>query len=409
MIETPQKSIAKLKNDWGLRLYGAALALTHVWTFLYWHSNSFFVNSQSSINAEPLCFPIFPNCDLFRSLISSEFWQLILYAYLFLSVLSVCFFLMRKTESIAYWLLAFVTLTKFSLHMSNYNFMGNYHYMVYFVTFAFLFLSDKRRLIQYLVVAFYIAAGSLKINIDWLSGAAMISSPYISGSLLSLSLIYVIFLELILVFGLLHPNRWVRAMTLLQFIAFHVFSWHIVGFYYPMVMFSLLSIFIIDGLIPGQPTLGPSRNLLMDLFQFRASKVVYATLLLFILLQVTPFFLVKDPSLSGVPRLSSLNMFDAKTDCHILLVGHSRTMGDIHIRRASKNLGVRLKCDPIVYLNQAHQLCRKNKKFKELDRLSLTLFSKRITATEYSKVLSIKDVCALKNPLWAELSQEANL
>jgi hypothetical protein len=406
LINYLKKQIIEILKDVHLQYYGFFLGTSHLWTFLYWNRNSFFVTSQSGINAEPLCFPFFPDCDLWRSSISMETWQWILYIYGALGVLSAIFFVTRGLVSLAYFLLALVTLLKFALHMSNYNFMGNYHYMAYFVTMAFLFVGHKKHLIKYLIVSFYIAAGALKMNMDWLSGAAMIRTPWLNGPLLSVSLFYVVLLELVLVAGLLHRRQSVRIFVLIQLLAFHIFSWHIVGFYYPMVMFSLLSLFVMDEWSAWR-TSSHSLTLLTDIHQGKARKTHYVALAIFWIFQAIPYALVSDVSLSGAARLSSLNMFDSKTRCHSLLVAHS-DQGDIHLDKPMKNLGVRLKCDPIVFLNQAHQLCRLNKESQEINRLSLSLFSRRNTQSKLIKVLEIDNVCALKNPLWAELTEESS-
>lgn len=393
--------ISEINNSLQLRIYGLCLALTHLWTFLYWNKRGFFVNAQSSNNVEPLCFPFFPDCDLFRESISPGVWQIILYAYLFVGVFTAICYFQKRLNSIGYWFLIVATFFKLFLHLSNYNFMGNYHYMVHFVSLAFLFLPNKLDIPKYLIVGFYIAAGFLKINIDWLSGAAMIRTPYITGNFLSFSLYYVIFLELIFVFGLIHPNKWVRWGALAQFLFFHAFSWHIVGFFYPMVMFSLLGTFLVEEYFLYKDK-GQIKNRLLNLVSGKETKTVYGVLALFTFLQVLPFTMVSDPSLSGVARLSSLNMFDSKTKCHSLMVAKTKN-GSFHIRPNIKNLGVRLRCDPLVFLNQAHQLCRKNKEFQEIEKLSLHLFTRRITSHRYKKVLAIDDVCQLNSPLWGEL------
>ncbi len=401
MINYCKRQINEITQDWTLSLYGMALALTHIWTYIYWNSNNFFLNSQSGINAEPICFPWFPNCDLFRQSISMESWTIVLYTYLALSCLCVGFFTVRRTIGLGYFLLIVVSFYKFFLHMSNYNFMGNYHYMIYCTTLAYLFLPHKKAVLKHLIVLYYLAAGFLKINIDWLSGAAMIRSPYIGGSLLVISLFYVVVLELIFVFGLLHKNKWIRWVALFQFLAFHAFSWHIVGFFYPMVMFCILSLFIFDEWLYLQNKQTTPDHLL-NLFNGQARATVYAVIVVFSILQTIPFLLTPDPSLSGTARLPSLNMFDSKTRCHAIMVADTE-QGTIHIRRPMKNLGTRLKCDPLIYLNQAYQICRENKKSQDVKKLSLTLFSKRVTRQKFVKVLDIKDLCSLDYPLWAEL------
>lgn len=396
-----KKQIFEIKESSQLRFYGFFLSLTHLWTFLYWKRNDFFIANQTAINAEPLCFPFFPNCDLWRASISATSWTVILYSYLALALLTSFLFLKQRFISWAFVSFILLSFFKLVLHLSNYNFMGNYHYMIHIVSLLFLALPNKSQNIKYLIVAFYIAAGFLKINFDWLSGAAMIAPTILTGKVLSLSLYYVVLLELVVVFGLLHPATWIRRISLLQFILFHIFSWHVVGFYYPMVMFSLLSLFALDEFYfwkNGQK----APNLLKSLTTFKSPTNTYIFLSLFIFLQVIPFLLTADPSLSGVARLSSLNMFDSKTTCQTVLIAH-RQGASTHIEPPMKNLGVRLSCDPIVFLNQAHQLCRKNTTAQKTSRISLALLSRRVTQTQYKKILDINDVCSLKKPLWAEI------
>lgn len=396
-----KKQIEEIQKSPILSLYGAALVLTHFWTFMYWNRGSFFVTAQSAINAEPLCFPFFANCDLFRAAIPQSVWGGVLGVYFILTAIGFLSFLGRGLIQYAYWILVSLTALKFFLHMSNYNFMGNYHYMIYFASLAYLFLPHKLATLRYLLVAFYVAAGTLKFNIDWLSGAAMIQTPLLRGQTLVASLYYVVLLEVVFIFGLLHSNRWVRTAILLQLLAFHAFSWHIVGFYYPMVMFCLLSLLFFEEW-HFYKTKTPIEADLTKLLRLKMPKSTLALLGLFIAMQILPFLLSSDPALSGVPRLSSLNMFDSKTQCETLMVAHT-DKGTIHLRKPIKNLGTRLKCDPLVFLNQAHQICRQNRKTNEINRLSFSLYSKRITEIDYKKILDIKDVCAMKNPLWAEL------
>ena len=396
MINYLKAQIDEIQKDQNLRFYGLALALTHLWSFFYWNRNNFFVNAQSAINSEVICFPFFPTCHSFLASITPDNWQRVLYAYLGVGLLTCALFLKRSLVPAGLLAFAFVTLFKLALHLSNYNFMGNYHYMVHWVSLVFLFVPNKKRTIQWLIIGFYFFAGLLKLNIDWLSGAAMIQTPLITGNLLRASLVYVLFLELIFVFGLIHHNRWVRWLVLAQFLGFHIFSWHIVGFYYPMMMFSLLAVFFLE-----EYRLRKTGSNQPD-SQLSLSRLGLAALALFVFMQMIPYLLKKDPSVSGLARLSSLNMFDSKTDCHGLLVG-STTQGQVHLAPPLKNMGVRLKCDPIVFLNQANQLCEKNRASKELNKLSLYLFSRRTTSHQYKKVLGIKEVCQLSNPLLGEL------
>lgn len=399
MINYIKNQIEQIKETPGLSLFGAFLTVSHFYAIALWNKNSFFVSKLSSTNSEPICFPFFPNCDTFFNL-SENSLQIFLYFYLSLTIAGLFCFLQKKLISFAYLIFFVLFIFKIGIHLSNYNFMGNYHYMANFVYLAFLFLPKKKLVIKYLIVAFYFAAGTLKINIEWLSGAAMISPPVIMGDFLVSSLFYVVLLELVFVFGLLSSSRIFRWFTLAQFIGFHIFSWHIVGFFYPMMMFSMLSIFLIDEFLYFKKTLVPKNHLPL-FFSFKERPIIYVVLSIFVFMQIFPFLFTKDPSLSGSLRLSSLNMFDAKTHCKIMMVAHRKGQ-TIHLSSSRKKRGVRIKCDPIVYLNQVNQWCRKNKHSKEFDRLSFSIVSRRSTELDYKPVLFFNDACSQKNLLWSE-------
>ena len=378
------------------------MGLTHVLTFFHWNQSSFFVNSQRDLNSDPLCYPFFPNCDLFRALIPEAGWQLILFFYLLLSIITTLFFLKQRFIKKAFFFLAITTLFKLTLHLSNYNFTDDHHLMVHLVSFLYLFVPNKKINILFLIPAFYMAAGFSKINPDWLTGAISINTPWLHGNVLLFSLAYVILLESFLVLGLLSAWSWLRWITLSQLLLMHGYSWFTFGFYYPMIMFCLLSFFFLDDFFHQNPV--PSS----ESFPGRKKTIsVCIVLFVFAFLQTLPHILVKEPSLSGIARLSSLNLWSSQPHCKVLMVTHSQNLS-VHLMEPVKDLGKRLDCDPLVFLNQAYQLCRKNKKSGEFDRLSLSIMSKPITQQRFQKILDLDDVCRFKNPLWAELYHKEN-
>ncbi|MCB0377995.1 MAG: hypothetical protein KDD33_05840 [Bdellovibrionales bacterium] len=403
MISYFKKQIQEIEASPGMRWFGAFLSLTHLWCFLLWNRKDYFVSSLSPSNSQPLCFPFFIDCDLAR-VFSPSILTIFLYFYAFLGLLAFFLFISKETSTkAAYWAFAAAVVYKNVFYLSNYNFMGNYHYMANISYLAFLFLPHKKWTIKYLIVGFYFAAGALKINIEWLSAAAMIAPPYIGGNLLMVSLIYVIYLELVLVFFLLCSNKWLRWSTLFQFIAFHIFSWHIVGFFYPMVMFSLLSIFLIDEYLSWKGEI-QIEDRLPRFFSGKEYKSIYIVLVIFTLMQTLPFVFASDPSKSGAIRLSSLNMFDANTRCKELFVLHRKGQV-VHLRRANEVTGVRIQCDPILFTNYLHQLCRENKQDPDFEKLSFSLVSRRATEADYEPILFIENACAQKNIQWAEFSR----
>ena len=419
MTEFFQKQIQEIQNSRILRLYGAFLGLTHVLTFFYWNQSSFFVNSQSPLNSTPLCYPFFPNCDLFQHFIPGMIWQVILFFYIFISLFSIGFFLNQKQTKKAYFLLIFGTLIKLTLYLSNYNLIGSYHFMVHLVLLLYLFIPHKKINIQYLIPAFYVATGFSRINPDWLSASTPVYIPWVSDKFLLLPLAYTVFFGVFLVPGLLSAQRWLCWLTLLQLLVFHTLSSFTMELYNPLLMLCLLSLFFMDEFFDFWPSVSrhsfnpklsiknffkPKISSPLKLFFNGKEKVsVYICLFVFTFLQIMPSFLANEPHLSGVPQLFSLNLSGSNNQCKALLVTHQQG-GSVHLAKPVVRKK-HINCDPIVYLNQAHQLCRKNQKSKEFESLSLSLVAKRVSENQYKRILDIPDVCQFKNPLWAELFQ----
>src|SRR3989454_23785 len=153
-------------------------------------------------------------------------------------------------------------------------------------SFASLFVPGKRDGLRVLVTLFYFWAGSLKLNWEWISGAGLYRPIWpFSGVGVVAACVYVIVLELGVAWGLLAKRAWIFWAAFAQFFLFHALSWQVVGFFYPLLMFAILTIFpLIPLLAPREPPDG----LLVSLWRGRARRSVYAIAALFSMLQLVP-------------------------------------------------------------------------------------------------------------------------
>ena len=260
-------------------MFGAFLTASHFYAIALWNKNQFLISKLSPTNSEPICFPFFPNCNDFFN-ISDFSLQFFLYAYLLLTILGIFCFFQKKLLTLAYYIFFVLFIIKSSIHLSSYSFMGNYNYMASLVYFCYLFLPRKKLVIKYLIIAFYITAGALKLNSEWLTGATIPYPPPMLGNFLVPSLFYVVLLELVFVFGLLCKSRSIRLFSLAQFFIFHIFSLQVVGFFNPMIMLSILSIFVIDEYHYFRNTL-KSSNHIHRFLTLNERPTVYLVLLIF--------------------------------------------------------------------------------------------------------------------------------
>lgn len=370
-----QKQINEISSSRALPWYGFALSLSHVLTFFFvYHFPQILSRVQN-----PICWDWFKNCQIVR--FSSEWpWQVLLHLYLGIAVIALCAFYFKKVR-LGFFALFICMLLKYAGGLLDYSFMGNYHYMHFLAQIAFLFLPQKKKIIPLLVGFFYLAAGSLKLNAEWITGAALIKPFPIGGpNLLMAACIGVIFLELFIVLGLFAKNNIARWLSLFCFIAFHAISYFWVGYFYPLIMFCLLSIFVL---------LWINRETPENWSDLKKINVLFLALIT--VLQIIPLF-GKDPSLYTERRIWSLNMYDARAAClNSIILKYADHQTDYTYD--GKNHGVRVQCDPLLYRSQAINLCRQERTDPLFEDLDLILLAKRQTGTNFEPILIQKNFC----------------
>ena len=380
------------------------LGLLHVLAFLHWELTIPVVKILDPIVG--VCWPFFENCLEWR-ILSPAGVQTVLWCYLGLAVLTMALFIRPGLIPVAWWALLGLNLFKSLILLQDYRLRLNQHYMTYWVTLAFLFLPGKRRVLQYLVVSFYFWAGTLKFTPEWISGAALYGKrPLgIPDSLIPVSSIYVMFLELIVVFGLLVRSRWIFWISMLQIAAFHVTSWPIVTFFYPTLMFAILTIFPLARYLrdPANPDETPPLSAdLKSFFLGKERRAVYTAIAAFSLFQAVPYLFPGDSSVTGEGRLFALHMFDAPLECKASVIVYDTQGGSRRFGVSAPYLSPRIQCDPAVYFSLGKGLCKRLPKQAGFSSFDLHLATRRWGEKEFHSVIDQHDFChaGLHYDLW---------
>src|SRR5262245_41232231 len=306
--------ILEIRADGVLRLYGACLALTHILSVLFWlDSGSWRYMHEAS---EPICWPLIPWCEHLRVLSPAEAqFGLLLFAAA-AGVVALAFSRGRWTSA-AYTGLFLLTIAKIGLVALDYRLRLNQHYMAFWVCFVYLLVPGKRDAVRLLLVLFYFWAGTLKVNWEWISGAALYRPLwFITGRGVIVACAYVLLMELVVSWGLLARRGWIFWSAVTQIALFHVMSWAVVDFFYPVLMFLLLSIVVLDRLFP-RPEMSAliGRMDLGSLLSGRARSATYITGVMFTAFQLMPYAFPGDRTITGEGRLYALHMFDARVVC----------------------------------------------------------------------------------------------
>ena len=371
------------------RLYGAALALGNVLTCCYWLSAR--VELYLDKNAAAICWPPFDTCADWRFLDSRGIVAAIL-VLLCVSATNAILFTKRETARSAYWLLWLSTAYKVSILAHDYRLVLNQHYMLLWVTLCFLLMPSRRQSLQYLIVLFYFWAGLLKFNQEWLSGAALYGrKPFgLPDAWIPAACYYVVVIEVAVVWGLLSTRQVIFWGSLAQLVLFHVGSFWVVGFFYPLLMFLILSIFVLNRLsLPIQVSFA-------NLTRFRERPSTYALLCGFCVLQAIPRLQSTDSAITGEGRIFALNMFDAPVQCVATASLHwdeGVTTEAIRVPFLQPRIG----CDPIVYRQAAMNLCRTSIAARPVIDVDLTLRSRRSSWESMVTIVDVKSLCS--NPV----------
>ena len=395
MLEYLNRQIDEICTHRALRLYGAALCSGSALAFLAWGRNT---GPRLADAASAICWPFFEECFRYRLLAGDQITALILVGGV-LSGLGALLFLSPRRCGPAWALLLAVNVLRTLVLVQDYSLRLNQHYFLSFAVLLFLFFPGKRNLLRYYLVFVYFWAGILKLDWEWLSGAALYGDPlWIPKSLIPASAVYVVILECLLVWGMLSRRRWVYWTTFLQLCLFHLVSFPVVGFFYPVLMYLFLTIFPLTYFLKSDLE---APSLLRSLARGKEPLTTYLFLLLFGLFQLMPKIMPGDEAVTGEGRLYAIHMFDARTVCQGAIIARygGREVKVVEIPSVGTP---RIRCDPVVYFSIARRTCWERRSDPTFVDLDLLLESRRQTAEEMRTVVDIRGFCAL-NPSYRML------
>lgn len=384
-----ERNVRTIATDPALRIYGAALSLVNGLAALHWLVGQR-VSSVLDPGATPVCWPIFPRCEIFRVLSPATLDVLVL-ALLLASVWNAKLFMRELTAREGFfWLLA-LTSVKYFIVLQDFRLTLNHHYMSAWIALVFFFAKEKRQTLVCMLVAMYLWAGLLKLDpsSQWLSGAAFYGRRPLGlpSAWIPAACAYVILLELVIVFGLFSRKASVFWSSFLQIVLFHIASFWVVGWFYPTLMFLLLSVFVVTRENPELRSPGlRSRGMLQP-------AIWLAALSLF---QLPRFLFPGASALTGEGRLFALNMFDAPMECRATL---TRVAGDgtrITLPLSPAHVNTRTMCEPLVYAEYGRRLCRNVIGRSETSTLAVVLQARRTTEPAFRTLVDIPDFCALR-------------
>jgi hypothetical protein len=338
---------------------------------------------------EPLCWPFFQSC-----------WQIRFNTMASVSVLVIIQLILITAAGVALgkkWLGAFwIVMVALNLYLLaivslDYRFRANEFYMLFWLNAVFLFWPTKRWAIPLILMSFYLWAGTLKLNYEWISGAVLYHDLYIVPARFAwIACTYVVILEMLVVWGLLAKRAWVRWLAFGQLALFHVESLSQIHWFYPLLMAALLSWFVIDWIQPGD-----TRDVsLASLWRGRAPGSAYLLLAMFASCQLAPYFYHGNKVLTGQGRVFALHMFEARQMCDVHGLVHRKDQTPSAIDLLLPGLPPRMICDPIVYYDRMTTLCRSYASDPGFVDADFVMHARRATDATLTTIIDESDFCS---------------
>lgn len=366
--------------------YAGVLSLLHPLVALSW-----VLDKQIALlltTPDYVCWPLFPSCHVVRGWFSPSGILVLVGAYAALGVIGAAFFAKKRARE---GMIAFVgaTVMGFAIYALDYRLRTNQSYMFGLIALAFVFRTrasagPKRRLemCSVIVPLLYAWAGLLKTNKEWTSGAALYETPlFVPQALIPAACVYVLVLELVLVWGLLSRDHRIRWASYAQLLLFHLVSWKVVGFFYPLLMLGLTSVFPLVWMLNPEDTLTWKR--LFGERELRQDALAVGGIVS--ALQLVPRLFPGDTAITGEGRLFAVHMFDAKVEC----TGGATVGGSMKVELIAQEEAVRMRCDPIVLRANIQHLCRKVRGA----RVDVAIDAKRSTDEQMQSLIHVDDAC----------------
>jgi hypothetical protein len=339
-----------------------------------------------------VCWPFWSGCEDVRARLSPAVATALVAAYIASGAVACALFLLTRVRAAVATFVG-ATVLAAAIYALDYRLRMNQTYMLSWAVLAFLVAPRKAEVLQALVALFYVWAGTLKLNREWVSGAALYEQPlFVPRALTSEACVYVLVLELLFVWGLFAPStrgNKVRWAVYGQLVLFHAVSWKVVGYFYPLLMLGLTAIY------PTVWLLRPDRALTWAMLRDEPSvrRAVVGAAAVFSAFQLVPHFFPGDTAVTGEGRLFALHMFDARVECEGGATLRTRAGPVARAVLISDGSDVRTRCDPIVLAAQAARLCRLTASRSPPPFVDVAIDAKRSTDDAMQPLIHVADFC----------------
>jgi hypothetical protein len=168
-MEFIRANIWEIKKSGSLRTLGGLLAIFHLLLFYVWLDDGR-LPLKLVEQGIPMCWSLLENCEWLRA-IPFGLLSFLFYSYAVFAALAMLCFFVSGLASLGYYLLLMATGFGLILYFQDLRISSNEGYFIFFLSFAYLLVPSKHRLMRWMIVSFFAARGLSQASPDWLTGS----------------------------------------------------------------------------------------------------------------------------------------------------------------------------------------------------------------------------------------------
>lgn len=383
-----KNNLWEIQKSSALQFFGAALALSHILTWLDWFKQNklpLYYYSQAS----PMCWSIWESCHQMRFL-PLQAMEFMFNSYLAISILAFVLFLLTRFIGFAWFLMILLVITKGLLYFQDFRLSSNTHYFLLLVNLAFLFALNKQILIKYLIVSCFVASGLLKLYPQWMTGQWFEHRLLIPVKLAEWMAALGFLVETIAPIALLFKDSRFFVLGFISLLLYYSGIWYVDSFYTPTIMLTQLSFFLA---LVYEKRKSESEFLYQSYIRPEPSRLwVSMGILIFWMIQGLGFLPKADPQLRRLGETLSMDPMAAASECE----SSSFALFDSSVKEIPNRLGdmeTTQKCSAYMAFTNTKALCQEFAKTAGFRSLSSYMYTRSMRDSEYHTTFEVSDFC----------------
>lgn len=389
-MEFLKSNLWEIRKSSSLTIFGGLLSILSALIFYNWWQQGQLPLLYHQ-EPYPMCWGFLDSCAWLKA-ISPQAMEVMFWTFGVSSLMAGIFFLLARMPGLGWFFLLVAWLIKWPLYIQDQRLASNINYLVTLLTFVFLLVPNKSKLIRWLITGFYVSQAFVNLSPEWLSGqvyAEALEVPIKLGEWLAAISVLVEFLA--------PMALWFRelryfALAWVSLTTYHGLQWYALGYFEPVTLIMLTLLFPLSYY---EERKDEREYLYRSFIRPEPSAVwVYVTMAIFIVAQVLPF--VPKDYLSINPAVATTISLDLEApgiECRQV----SFNVFDHHVEEvnieAPQGRSARYRCHPQLRFVDLKRACKDGESQSGFRTIMSALTSRELGQAEFTPVFVSRDVC----------------